>query len=263
MRRLDPPPFEVRRRNIGEPDERPYLFVDDRYYPPRHLPSAIVGTEAYLISATDPYLRKLAEVLDVEYLFFYELKGVDLTPLKTLPRLRHLRIEYAPKLADLHWLAGLPNLETLVIADTRKLQDLGPVAGLRKLEAFEFSGSMTTENVALSLEPLTELPRLAELRLRATRILDGGLTPLARCQALEELDLSSKYETSDYALLSVALPSVKCDQFCASFPFGDEEKDTMIMGKGKPWLSSRTDGEKIAKYQAAFRKLQEEHRKTL
>jgi hypothetical protein len=63
----------------------------------------------------------------------------------------------------------------------------------------------------------------------------------------------------DYAYLSVALPQVQCKFFAPWVRVNQfDGKDTMITGRRKPFLNSATHAEKIAAYEKAFARLQEQ-----
>jgi len=69
--------------------------------------------------------------------------------------------------------------------------------------------------------------------------------------------VSYGFPTEDYAYLSVKRPDIKCDAFVPFIRrdmFGD--KDTMIVGFRKPFLNSKKDAARIAKYVQQFEALQ-------
>ncbi|MGV3617152.1 MAG: hypothetical protein ACO1SV_17635 [Fimbriimonas sp.] len=247
-----------------DPKAKPALFVDGRRYMAKELPDRVHGKAAFVIGATDPYLQRLGMALGAEYLYLYEFKGEDLTALGEISGLRHLKIQWAPKFTSLESIRALHHLETLFLTDTPKLRDLEPVAGLERLRAFEYSGGFVRGVVAETLEPLTRLPRLEELRMVHLKVERDGLRPLARCSTLRDLELSNQFDMEDYALLSVALPGTACDAFTPweAFDVGDG-RDRMMRGKGKGFLNSTTQAARIERHEQAFAALQEKHRRLL
>jgi hypothetical protein len=101
------------------------------------------------------------------------------------------------------------------------------------------------------------LPKLEELALTNLRVESGGLRPLAKCRSLKTLVLSNQFDTEDYAYLSVALPQVQCRSFAPWVRVNHSNgNDTMITGRRKPFLNSKTEASKVAAYEEAFKRLQ-------
>ncbi|MEQ1776859.1 MAG: leucine-rich repeat domain-containing protein [Burkholderiales bacterium] len=239
-------------------DDRPVLIVDGKVYRIKTLTHRVSGAAGYVVGVSDKEFPKLANLLDVELLQFYELRVSDLTPLSKINRLRHLTVRWNTKLTDLREIGRLSNLESLLLIDTPKVRDLSPLQNLVELRALEYSGGIWNRNVATTLEPISQLKKLEELELTNLRVEDGGLRPLAKCQNLQALGVSNQFDTEDYAFLSVVLPQVKCRAFAPWVAVNHTNGiDTMIVGKRKPFLNSKTDAQKIANYEAAFRKLQD------
>jgi hypothetical protein len=237
--------------------DKPILIVDGVLHATKGLSQIVSGRAAYLVGMKDRDVATIAPLLDVEYLYFYELRAADLAPLARLPRLRNLKIEWNTRLTTLDAIGPLTGLETLILVDTPKVRDLSALTTLPNLAALEYSGGIWNKQRAISLEPLAELPKLEELTLTNLSVESGGLRPLARCRALKTLHLSNQFDTEDYAYLSVALPNVECQAFQPWMRVQHAGgADTMITGRRKPFLNSATDGDRIAAYEAAFRKLQ-------
>lgn len=237
--------------------DKPILIVDGVLHTTKGLSRIEPGRAAYLVGMKDGDIAAITPLLDVEYLYFYELRAADLAPLASLPRLRNLKVEWNTRLTTLDAIGRLTRLETLILVDTPKVRDLSALAALSNLTAFEYSGGIWNKQRAISLEPLGELPLLEELTLTNLTVESGGLRPLARCRSLTTLHLSNQFDTEDYAYLSVALPNVECPAFRPWMRVHHAGgADTMITGRRKPFLHSATEGDRIAAYESAFRKLQ-------
>ncbi len=240
------------------PEDKPVVIVDGVLHYLKKMSDPITGSAAYVVGAGDKDLRKLVTQLQVEYLHFYELRAADLAPLTELHSVRYLKIHWNTKLKTLAEIGKLRALRALILVDTPKTVDLGPLINLTELTALEYSGGIWNRNRAKSLEPLTALPKLTELALVNLTVDNGGLRPLAGCTSLKSLSLSNQFETSDYAFLSIALPSLECTMLAPWVRVKLLDGcDTMIVGKRKPFLDSKKDSSKIAAYEAAFRHLQE------
>jgi hypothetical protein len=96
--------------------------------------------------------RNLAE------LEILDARAISLVPLRELTHLRVLR------------LIGSPDIDQEVVLD------LSDIAGVAELEDV----TITYAGAVKSLKPLLEMPRLREVRLRQTLVLDDDLSPLDR-----------------------------------------------------------------------------------
>ncbi len=182
------------------------------------------------------------------------MRVADISAFSQMPQLRHLAIRWNTKIQRLDSLVGL-ELRSLILEETPRLQQLAPIARLRALRFFEFSGGMNKPNVAESLWPLAELPRLSHLNLLNLKVKLDGLIPLAQCGRLKVLEISNQFPTDEYAFLSVRLPKTKCAMFGPWERHKHWKQDIMIVGKGKPFLSSKTDQDRIRRYEHAFTRL--------
>jgi hypothetical protein len=237
--------------------DKPVLIVDGAAHRIKALSRTVSGDAAYVVGVGDRELAKLAPLLDVRFLHFYELRAADLSPLSAIRNLAHLKIHWNTKLRELHAIGQLQNLETVALVDLPKVKDLSPLTALSELAALEYSGGIWNRQHAVSLDPIAALPKLEELALTNLRVESRGLRPLAQCRCLKTLVVSNQFETEDYAYLSVALPQVQCGSFApwvrVEHPNG---ADTMITGRKKPFLNSKTEASRIASYEEAFRRLQ-------
>ena len=127
----------------------------------------------------------------------------DLTPLLTLPNLKHLDIG-GNKLEDIHLLASLPRLFTLDLS-YNKIKDLSPLADLPALVRLELKNNRISRLPALlALVALEDLD-LADNQLTSCEALNGlshllhldllnnpleDLSPLHNLKTLEELKFS-------------------------------------------------------------------------
>jgi hypothetical protein len=114
---------------------------------------------------------------------------------------------------------------------------------------------MGKPNVAESLSPLTKLRHLSGLDLFNLKVREDGLLPLANCRRLRNLGLSNQFPTEQYALLSVRLPKTECAMFKAWVKPTLTKEDVMIVGRGKPFLSSKKDRARILRYESSFANL--------
>jgi hypothetical protein len=241
--------------------DKPIVVANGRAYSFRAIDKILEVPAAYVVGVNQTHLTRLCRFLRTETVHFYEMRVDDLAPLEQIGALVHLAIRWNPKVVNLTPLGRLARLRSLILEDTPKAQDLTPLRNLEGLQAFEFSGGISTKNTARSLEPIAALPTLAELRLHNLRVLESGLAPLASCKSLRKLSLSNQFDTADYALLAAALPETQCEHLAAFVhlsPPTIDDKDTMVVGKGKPFLNSDRDKERLEKYRRDFARLRQE-----
>ena len=100
------------------------------------------------------------------------------------------------------------------------------------------------------------------MALKAIRVEDESLEPLAGLSRLEGLELSNQFPTEEYARLSVALPQADCEMFrpFTEANIGRKERTVIVTGKRKPFLALPGDAEKLERYVARFREMQEKFR---
>ncbi|KAB0564623.1 leucine-rich repeat domain-containing protein [Brucella pituitosa] len=223
------------------------------------------GSFAYIVGANENNFEELCGALSARVVVFYEMRVSALSSLQEISGLEHLAINWNNKVTDLSPLSYLSCLKTLSLIDTPKATDISPLSTLQELCAFEFSGAPTlsNKNTAKSLEPLVALTRLEELRLTNLKVEEDGLRPIAKCRGLKRLSVANTFDTEDYAFLAAKMPNTVCRHFNATVQVqGDAIKrgiDTMVVGRRKPFLSSREDAGRIAVYEAAFAKLKAKH----
>ena len=229
----------------------------------RALTGPVSGEAAYAVGVDQQSLGALCQHLVVRWLYFYEMKVVDLSPLARLGGLRELAIRWNTKVSDLAPLGQLTGLEALMLEDVPRVADLAPLVALRNLHVLDFSGGTWTKNRVTTLAPLADLPALAELTLSNLAVGQDGLLPLAGCRALRSLTLSNQFATEDYAFLSVRLPGTACSMFApfVSLASPINGKDVMVVGKGKPFLCQSKDRQRLERYMSAFKALQSKHAK--
>jgi hypothetical protein len=243
----------------------PVLIADGVAMPFEDVNSEIRIDRARVIGLRPAHMDRLATLVHTRALALYGMQVEDLSPLRRIEGLEWLLITWNTKVTSLEPLRSIRGLTRLSISDTPKVLDLEPIAKLTNLVALNYSGGIWNKNTATTLEPITRLPNLEELVLTNLKVLAGGLRQLANLQRLRALELSNQFDTADYAYLSVALPNTTCRHFApyVSINTNGINENTMIVGRRKPFLDSTKDATRIAKYVAAFERLQAAYRAEL
>jgi hypothetical protein len=239
-------------------DAGPVVLGDGRLYRLAEMATELRVDRARVVGLRPAHVDRLATLLRTRALALYDTQVEDLSFLQRLDGLEWLGLTWNTKVTSLEPLAALKGLTRLSISDTPKVRDLDPLGSLPNLVALNYSGGMWSKVTAATLEPIARLAALEELVLTNLKVLEGGLRPLGRLRQLRALDLSNQFDTADYAYLSVALPGTQCRHFAPFVPIEIDglKADSMVVGRRKPFLDSKRDADRLARYVAEFERLQ-------
>ncbi len=230
-----------------------HVFVDGTLHRILDISDLIKGSGAFAYSVNENELAHLCAHVDVTALGFNGLRTTTLAPLRQMKGLTGLGLWWVQKLSNLSPLADLC-LDCLVLDDLRYANDITPLAQIKKLRALAISGGMNTTQQINTLEPLTHLRHLRELRLTAIKLGDDSLRPLAHCAALTDLSLPNTFPTEDYAYLRAKCPDLRCKDLVAYQSTGSisRSNEVMVTGRRKPFLNLKKDEKRLANYQQKF-----------
>ncbi len=242
-------------------NSKPLLIADGRSIDLDDLPRKVRAKGVCIARLRAEDLPQVCERLSTTALYLHRVHTTDFAALESISRLRALEVYGNPKDADF---TTLPNLQLLKLFGNQKQLDLQFLVNQTELRFLSISGGFSGLTKVDSLQPVSSLPKLTELKLQAIRVTaKSQLRPLAACRRLKKLTLSNTFETAEYAYLSVNLPRVECDMFApyvaAEFD-ADDDRDVMVVGRRKPFLNSRTDAARLLKYADRFKELQEASR---
>jgi hypothetical protein len=222
------------------------------------------GATALRVSGLD---QKMFEALVSGYggrftaIHFWKCPRIqDLSPLESLPHLRLVSF-YWNQRADRLWdLGRTPDLTGLRFHDFTRLHDLGDLVRGSSLVELDFGDAVWDTLVVETLEPLASLPGLRSLKLSAKKIEDGRVEPLGHLQQLGSLAFSSKQFTMrQVAWLRARLPESLVSEaleplrrFAKPLTVDGKQRDVLLVGKRKPFLSSVEDEARIRKHVADF-----------
>jgi hypothetical protein len=186
----------------------------------------------------------------------------DLSPLQDLPQLTHVAFYWNQRTTRLWDLSATPSLRGLHFEDFTRLNILDDLAAGSSLEELGFGNAVWVTSAYETLDPLAGLGRLRHLDFSAKHILDDRIQPLASLTALESVSFPTRlFTTEQCAWLRARLPVTATGRVLEPSMKLDKPlvngKDTLIIGKRKPWLNSGKDAERIARYEAQFWQLVE------
>jgi hypothetical protein len=147
--------------------------------------------------------------------------------------------------------------------DFRRMHDISEMAGAPALEELEFGDRVWAKYILNTLGPLQECPALKNLAFSVKKIVDGKIEPLAHLKQVEQLSFSSKlFSTEQVAWLKAHLPDTIVSTVLNAHVTMDKpvminrkDIDTIIVGKGKPMLSSVADKARISRYVEQFNQM--------
>ena len=235
-------------------DDRPLIIVDGTKFSKASLSKETSGEFAYGVGLKDADIEKVGRYLKVSALSLYDVRATSLRPLEKMESLTKLSIEWARKLEDLSFLNGCKRMETLILSDLGRINSIEPVSSLNILRHLEVSGGIESVAKFQTLKPISSCKNLSTLCLSNIRVSDDDLQFVSELPNLKELDISNQWPTEQYALLSKKLYGVECSHLKLwirlECPIGN--KDTMVVGRGKPFLNSADDSVRIRSYEEKF-----------
>jgi len=147
--------------------------------------------------------------------------------------------------------------------DFTRMHDISEVADAPALEDLRFGNRVEPKYILNTLSPIKECATLKNLTFSAKKLLDGKIEPLAHLKQLERLWFPSNlFSTGQVAWLKAHLPDTVVSKVLNPYRtidkplnFSGKDKDTFIVGKGKPFLSSVEDKVRISKYVEQFNEM--------
>lgn len=187
----------------------------------------------------------------------------DLTPLEHLPGLRLVSFFWNQRAERLWDLTRTPQLTGLCLHDFTRLHDLRDLAAGSSLLELDIGDAVWDTLRVETLEPLASLTGLRSLTLSAKKIEDGRVEPLGALQQLSALQFPSNlFTTSQVAWLRAHLPDSLGSEALEPLrrpvkplSYGGKERDVLLVGKRKPFLSSTIDAKRIERHVAEFERL--------
>lgn len=218
----------------------------------------------WLIGANDKELRKIIPLVNLKFLYLYQVLAKDLTILETLDKTETIILNWNTKSTSLWDISKNKCLKSLEITDFSKLKEIDQLSLATQICDLTLGGGHYKPLKIKSINPLKNLTNLKTLSLTNLKIADDSLQPLGHLKNLEYLFLSNQFETKEYAWLATRLINTNCKMFKATNScniIGADNKtiwNTMLTGRKKSFLLSTKDQAKIDKHIKDFEKLKTE-----
>lgn len=187
----------------------------------------------------------------------------DLSPFELAGNLQKITWFWNQKCTSLWDFSKTRALVVLHIKDFQKVRSIEEISKSRSLETLELEGGMWKNAKIDSFAPLIELSTLKTLSFSVSPA-DQKVRPFTQIKGLRELQFSPKiFKTEQIAWLKSKIgDEVESDVLTSHWKENDfTGKDTLIIGKRKPFLDSRTQKEKIIKYIKQFDDLVEYYKR--
>jgi hypothetical protein len=140
------------------------------------------------------------------YIKWSSIKNVD--KIKSLTKLKHLRLGASSQLESIEPLTEMKSLITLELEKINKIPDFSPIFNLTQLNGLGLDGGMWTAQKIDSLKSIEKLEGLFYLTLTNTRIIDKSFDPIKLLKNLIRFNSSWNYPKSEFAKLKT-MPNLK------------------------------------------------------
>lgn len=216
--------------------------------------------KVYICTITQSQLEEIVpHINQINILSMYEVRCTNLDILGSLNNIKQIDLDWNTKISKLWDTRNNTELINLSINDFSKLNDVSNLKFLQSLNSLSLSGGMHKKMKLNSLSYLGFLSSLEDLNLSNLSIEDASqLRPLGQLKQLRTLEVSNQFSVDEYAYLSVKLLNTKCPYFkpYVSLRHKIGDKDTMVIGKGKPMVNSKLQPHILDKYSKEFTALQ-------
>lgn len=196
-----------------------------------------------------------------ESIFLHQCPRIhDWSGFESLPEIKSIRIYWNQKATSFWNFSKNPRLTRFQFEDCLKISKLDELVKAKSLIELEFGDAIRSKLSIESLKPLKQLTNLRSLAFNFKKIEDNDIADLADMQNLEKISFPiGSYSTEEVAWLKAHLKGKAkmnmYEAYITTNPIADSKGkllDTFIVGKRKPWLSSKDDADRIEKYVESF-----------
>lgn len=211
----------------------------------------------------DYFINNYAQ--NYESIFLHQCPRIhDWSAFESLPEIKSIRIYWNQKATSFWNFSKNPQLTRFQFEDVLKISKLDELAEAKSLIELDFGNAIHSKFILKSLRPIKNLVNLKVLSFNFKKIEDDSFLILAEMPNLEKINFPiGKFTTEEVAWLKARLKGkAKEEMYDATIQTkpiesGTKNKtlDTFIVGKGKPWLSSQDDAQRIQKYVDNYKKM--------
>jgi len=194
-------------------------------------------------------------------IYFWKCPKIEsFESLKYLIDIESLSFYWNQKTTNLWDMSKNIKLKSVDITDFIHLTHLNDLQNENTIEHFSVGIGFNGKAYLDSVKPFESCKKLKTLNFSINKLLDNDIKPLIRIESLEELDFPTNLFTTEQVawlkahlsekVKSKTINSVKLIE--SPFEIDSKIIDTIIVGKGKPMLSSFVDQKRIEKYKGEF-----------
>jgi hypothetical protein len=151
----------------------------------------------------------LPPLASLRELVVHDFRAPSLTAIPNFPQLEMLAVCGSPKLKSLEGLQRYRGLQRLILCDCCNYRDLSPLRALPQLRALCLEGGFSKPLHVDTLEALSGLFELRELRLASIRVTDRSLQPLERLRGITSVFIAATFPQAELRRLAMALPDAR------------------------------------------------------
>ncbi|TWT78617.1 Leucine Rich repeats (2 copies) [Planctomycetes bacterium CA13] len=226
--------------------------------------------ELTLHSPSHEQLQAIAELAVLRRLRITHARPKEITFISPLSQIEELVLEYVSGFSDLSPLRSLPRLKSLHIENLRKVTDFRGLSGLACLRYLQIDGTLDWKQPIADFEFLRGLPNLEVLSFGQiiNKTPYPALLPALALKKLKRLKLTwNMLAAEEYALLEVGLHDVEGANWGPYTRFeyspGEEWFEFTGKGAGRAKCGHANAEHKCAEYTVKYEKMKAEAERTI
>ena len=202
----------------------------------------------------------------IKYLYFFKNKLIeDYSALSCLRDIRCMKFFHNQRVTKLWDMTSNHSLTGLAFDDFSRLHSLDGIQTAPNLKHLHFGDKIWNTSTLTDLLPLVGI-KLISFSFGGKTIENNEISIYMKMPKLRFLDFRTNlYTTEQLAQIVASCPDISGYALCPYVKFhgADEaQKDVLICGKGKPFLHSKSDADKIEAYAKKFYSLVEKYKQS-
>jgi hypothetical protein len=171
---------------------------------------SLVGLQyLWLSGVAERACLALPRLPSLRELVIHDFRAASLAVVPNLPGLEVLAVCGSPKLKSIDGVQRHCRLRRLILFDCCNYRDLSPLRFLSQLRTLCLEGGFSTPLGVKTLEPLSGLVDLQELRLASIRVGDRSLRPLEGLRGLKSVFIAGTFPRAELRRVAMALPEAR------------------------------------------------------
>lgn len=226
--------------------------------------------ELTLHEPTKEQLEGVAELIKLKRLRITHARPKDISFIGSLVNIEELVLEYVSGFDDLSPLRSLKKLRSLHLENLRRVENFDGLSGISSLEYLRIDGTFDWKQPISNFEFLTGVPNLEVLSLGQVinKSCYPALLPVLTLKGLKKVRIPfNKLAAEEYALLEVGLPNVEGTSWGPftrfDYSHGDSWFEFTGKGVGRVKCDNERAAQKCAEYAQTYELMKQKARKTI